>query len=727
MSGKYALIIANTEYTDPGLAQLTAPGKDAKEFGRVLDSPDICAFDDVVILLNEAASKVNESIDYFLSNRKQDDLLVLYFSGHGVRDEYGSLYLAVTNTNRSRLRSTAVKSDFIREAMDQSRSKRQVLILDCCNSGAFAQGTKAETGGSVGTAAAFEGTGYGRVVLTASDSTQFAWEGDQVIGETENSLFTYYLVKGLEGEADTNGDGRITIDELYDYTYEKIVNITPKQTPGKWSYKQQGEIVLRHNIRIEDTRPVPLPDDLVSAMNNSLPYIREGAVSQLELLLKGKNLSLARSARMALERISAEDDSRRVVQAATKALGSVLPAGQVEAQKSEGYQPPPPTRTAELRREKIEQETRFKAEQTRLMQEKAELEKRLQEEHLARDKAEQERVGKITAVQSAKPRVSPIAIWGVAIFAVLLGAFAFARFIPLLNPPLTEVPLSTQAPILVPTEAPVDTPSPTEEESAPTEAATVPPTEEAIPTSSTAQSEIADEKGVAMVLVPAGNFVMGSTKGDLDERPIHSVYLNAYYIDKFEVTNALYQACVNTGTCKPPVHADSYTRSSYYGNPFYNDYPVVWVDWNMAKAYCEWRGARLPTEAEWEKAARGAEELTYPWGKGVDCQKANFTRGHNACVVGTSKVGTYEGGKSPYGVYDMAGNVWEWVADWYSATYYASSLTSNPPGPDAGRARVLRGGSWNRGEMDIRSSNRVNYAPNYNNFDAGFRCASSLP
>jgi formylglycine-generating enzyme required for sulfatase activity len=731
MSGKYALIIANTEYTDPGLAQLTAPGKDAKEFGRVLDSPEICAFDDVVILFNETASKVSESIDYFLSNRKQEDLLVLYFSGHGVRDEYGSLYLAVKNTNRSRLRSTAVKSDFIREAMDQSRSKRQVLILDCCNSGAFAQGTKAELGGSVGTASAFEGTGYGRVVLTASDSTQFAWEGDQVIGETENSLFTHYLVKGLEGDADTNGDGRITIDELYDYSYEQIVNITPKQTPGKWSYKQQGEIILRHNIRLEDTRPVPLPEDLVSAMNNSLPYIREGAVSQMELLLKGKNLALARSARLALEKMAAEDDSRRVAQAAARALEGALPPGQKEAQKTEGNQPGAPTRTAQLRREKIEQETRFKSEQTRLLDEKAELEKRLEEEHLAREKAEKERLAGSVATKArpTKPRFSPLAIWGVIIGVVLLGAYAVTYFMLPIAPTPTQEPLLTQAPtekVLIPTEEPVDTLTPTEEVPTPTEAPTLAPTEEIPPTSSDPLPEIKDDKGTVMRLIDPGNFLMGSIKGDLDERPTHSVYLDAYYMDKFEVTNAFYQACVNTGACKPPVHADSYTRSSYYGNPFYDDYPVVYVDWNMAKAYCEWRGARLPTEAEWEKAARGREELTYPWGKGVDCQKANYTKGHNACVGGTSKVGIYENGKSPYGVYDMAGNVWEWVADWYSATYYTSSLPSNPAGPDAGRAHILRGGSWNRGELDIRSSNRLNYAPNYTNFDAGFRCAKTV-
>src|ERR671931_305088 len=179
MAGKYALIIGNTEYIDSGLAQLTAPGKDAEDFARAIKSPEICAFDEVKILLNQPSFIVSEAIDEFFDQKKPDDLLVLYFSGHGVRDELGSLYLAVQNTIRTRLRSTAIKSDYIREAMDQSRSKRQVLILDCCNSGAFPQGTKAEAGGGMGLTQAFQG--YGRFVLTASDSTQFAWEGDKVI------------------------------------------------------------------------------------------------------------------------------------------------------------------------------------------------------------------------------------------------------------------------------------------------------------------------------------------------------------------------------------------------------------------------------------------------------------------------------------------------------------------------------------------------------------------
>ena len=147
MSTKYALIIANTEYTDPNLAQLSAPGKDAEKFAQILEDKEIGAFDHVKVLLNHPDSSAREAIDEFFDKKKSDDLLLLYFSGHGVRDEMGALYLAVKNTSRARLRSTAIRSDFIREAMDQSRSKRVVLILDCCNSGAFAHGTKAITEG----------------------------------------------------------------------------------------------------------------------------------------------------------------------------------------------------------------------------------------------------------------------------------------------------------------------------------------------------------------------------------------------------------------------------------------------------------------------------------------------------------------------------------------------------------------------------------------------------
>jgi tetratricopeptide (TPR) repeat protein len=175
-------------------------------------------------------------------------------------DDQGRLHLAVKDSERALLRATAIPAAFVTEEMNNSRSRRQVLILDCCHSGAFARGSKGATGASVGTATAFEGTGFGRLVLTATDATQYAWEGDQVIGEAENSVFTHYLIQGLKtGRADTDGDGRVTVDELYDYVYEQVVQRTPKQTPGKWSYREQGEIVIARAPGAVQEQEIPSP------------------------------------------------------------------------------------------------------------------------------------------------------------------------------------------------------------------------------------------------------------------------------------------------------------------------------------------------------------------------------------------------------------------------------------------------------------------------------------
>jgi formylglycine-generating enzyme required for sulfatase activity len=257
-------------------------------------------------------------------------------------------------------------------------------------------------------------------------------------------------------------------------------------------------------------------------------------------------------------------------------------------------------------------------------------------------------------------------------------------------------------------------------------------------------TEITDAFGVAMRLVPAGEFSMGRDadnalsecqkyRNDCQrdwftaEDPLHTVYLDAFYMDKYEVTNAMYAACVKAGACTPP-HADSSaTRNSYYGNAAFGNYPVIAVDWNQAKAYCEWRGARLPTEAEWEIAARGTDGRIYPWGNNAPtCSLANFDpSGGSECVGDTSTVGNYPDGVSPYGIYDLAGNVWEWVADWYDEHYYANSPYRNPQGPASGEYRVLRGGLWYDNGLNLRASNRGRLAPDLWLNDIGFRCSRS--
>jgi formylglycine-generating enzyme required for sulfatase activity len=247
-------------------------------------------------------------------------------------------------------------------------------------------------------------------------------------------------------------------------------------------------------------------------------------------------------------------------------------------------------------------------------------------------------------------------------------------------------------------------------------------TPEASPTNASLQAEIVDPAGVPMVLIPGGVFQMGTQYGGEDERPAHPVTLDDYYIDKYEVTNARYAECVDAGVCQPPTDSASATHKLYYGNSEYADFPVIFVSWFMAKTYCEWRGGRLPTEAEWEKAARDDDERTYPWGDQVDCSLANFWGDTPDCAGDTRAVGSYPDAASPYGVLDMAGNVWEWVQDWYDPGYYASSPSENPTGPGIGELRVLRGGAWNGGALQMRVTTRGRNLPDGSYNYAGLRC-----
>jgi len=228
-------------------------------------------------------------------------------------------------------------------------------------------------------------------------------------------------------------------------------------------------------------------------------------------------------------------------------------------------------------------------------------------------------------------------------------------------------------------------------------------------------AEITDPKNAVMVLVPEGDFVMGSDNGDEDERPVHTVYLDEFYIDKYEVTNLDYRVCVVDGVCKPPQDMTN------YNNPEYENHPVVHVDWEMARTYCDWRDAQLPTEAQWEKAARGMDARTYPWGEGIACSQANYL----SCIEDTQPFDSYAGSLSPYGAYNMAGNAWEWVADWYSPAYDVSE-TDNPVGAESGERRVLRGGGWNQHEYLLRTSARLGVVPTDVFLSFGFRCASDV-
>jgi formylglycine-generating enzyme required for sulfatase activity len=239
---------------------------------------------------------------------------------------------------------------------------------------------------------------------------------------------------------------------------------------------------------------------------------------------------------------------------------------------------------------------------------------------------------------------------------------------------------------------------------------------------------MADKDGMVMVYVPVGEFLMGSTDSDPmtqdDEKPQHTVYLDAFWIDRTEVTNAQYKKCVSAGACR----ASSYANDSQFNG---DNQPVVGMDWNDAQAYCQWAGRQLPTEAQWEKAARGADGRIYPWGnQPATCEYAVMDdvsgngcgKGHTAWPVGSKPKGV-----SPYGALDMAGNVWEWVADWYDDKYYANSPSRNPQGPSSGQFRVMRGASLDNDPTCARAACRYSRTPVDRGNNFGFRCVGVEP
>jgi formylglycine-generating enzyme required for sulfatase activity len=231
---------------------------------------------------------------------------------------------------------------------------------------------------------------------------------------------------------------------------------------------------------------------------------------------------------------------------------------------------------------------------------------------------------------------------------------------------------------------------------------------------------VAPHDSRTMVLVPAGEFFMGSSTGEADERPERRVYLDAFLMDQNETTVEQYATFLEATSHKAPPEWPIMSR------PMHQRRPVVNVDWADAEAYCKWAGKRLPTEAEWEKAARGTDGRIYPWGhESPTTVHANLRKDAWSNHYVLSTVGSYENGKSPYGLYDMAGNVWEWVNDWYDSEYYKTAPLRNPTGPAPGKSKVVRGGSWGSGPDGLRSAERETHVPSFKGYGTGFRCAKT--
>jgi WD40 repeat protein len=415
-----ALIVANSDYLDIAFRRLSAPVEDARELARVLGSPSIGAFE-VETLLNERSSAVNHAIeDFFVfSDPKPDDFLLLYFSGHGITDEDGQLYFATSDTQMVRQsvrRVTAVGAEFVNATMRRSRARRQVLVLDCCHSGAFAEAMSVKGQALPGVETHFQGKG--RIVLTASTGTQFSFEG-QDSGSVRPSVYTRLLVRALEtGEADRDCNGQIDLDELHDYLVEQVQAEAPQQTPTKSGYFEGRLYIARAAV----VRAAALPAYLQSAIAAAENLTRYGAVYALKELLDDSNPGMALAARQALETLRDKDDSMKVQAAARECLASrqVPQSEAAEVQTPSAAADEIARRAAEAREAETADQRRKEAEEEEerqnLIRQREEAarkaaavanalrKKKEEQERLARERAEAERKEREEAERQQKQK-----------------------------------------------------------------------------------------------------------------------------------------------------------------------------------------------------------------------------------------------------------------------------------------------------------------------------------
>ena len=361
-----ALIVANYTFADPALRLLRAPAQDAEALAQVLGDPDIGAFE-VRSVLDQPAHEVDRAIEGFFADRTPDDLLILHFSGHGVKDESGDLYFAAADTDLKLLAASAVSAEFVNRLMSRTRSRRVVLFLDCCYAGAFERGLT--TRGDSELHLAERLGGRGRAVITASTAMEYAFEGTELADSSagQPSVFTSAVVEALRtGEADTDQDGLIGLDELYEYVYDKVRSVTPNQTPSKWALGFQGELYLARR-REPITTPTPLPEELEAALQSPFAGVRAAAVDELGRFAHGTHAGRALAARQALERLTS-DDSRSVASAAaallTQAPAPAMPELSLPA-PSPASQPTPEAQvTTEPPQQPAQSPARQRAQQT---------------------------------------------------------------------------------------------------------------------------------------------------------------------------------------------------------------------------------------------------------------------------------------------------------------------------------------------------------------------------
>ncbi|MBE9126919.1 MULTISPECIES: caspase, EACC1-associated type [unclassified Coleofasciculus] len=696
---KVALLIGVSEYK-PGLNPLPAAVKDIEAMRRVLVHPEMGGFAeaDITVLKNPQRQEMEEAIYRLFANRQKDDLLLFYFSGHGIKDESGRLYLSTRATYKEKGRlfePSAVAASTLHERINKSKSQRQVLILDCCFSGAIAQGLTVKDDGSVNVQEHLGGKG--RAILTASTSTQYSFEQEG----SELSVYTRYLVEGIEkGAADKDGDGWISVDELHNYASVKVTEAAPAMTPKFYPVEEGYRIRLAKSPKDDPRLKYRKELDKIALED-------EGDISPinrfcLEELRNNLKLSTPEAEEIELEVLEPyrkrREKLQRYEQALSQAIKLQYPLRQKDRNALKRFQT-----ILNLRDEDIAQ-----IEARVIAPKKAEYERNLKQAEQRQQEAEQLK-RQLTPTPSPAPNShtkikTQLFEFEVATLSVVKksGWFSGEKVTCEINRSRGRAEFFTE--------------------------------------------DLGNGVTLEMVTILGGKFLMGSPESEQgrakSEEPQHTVTIQPFFMGKFPVTQAQWQVVASL----PKVNIDLKPDPSNFKGA---NRPVEQVSWYEAFEFCArlskatGREYRLPSEAEWEYACRAGTTTPFHFGETISTGLANYC-GENRTINGTLHLGSYGNGSkgiyrqqttdvgsfpaNAFGLYDMHGNVWEWCEDTWHENYNGAPtdgsawINRNDNG-----SRLLRGGSWDFLPRSCRSTSRVSSFPDLVFINIGFRVVCKLP